>query len=497
MTKRIPTWYEWHWQQSLPEIDDRQAARHDLVTVLLKKASIKKHIGQWAAEKALYENAISLARSLNAKPLLALCNLSLGGYFRNVGHYQEALERLTIAHNMYQDMSDIEGVGRALDHLGVLHLRQSRNEMALECFQKMNEIARTYNDQPGIVRALNHMGNYYKNQGDYDQAMSCYRQALTIAKSLNDLHSISFLIGNMGLIYKNIGNDEKAMKSYEYYLTIARKVGDKRGINFAMGNIGNLYKNQGHYQKAMTYFQSCLATAQELGSTFSISAALGNMGSVCTNIGDFERAREFYQRQLTLVQGLDDKKNIGIAQGNLGLLYQKTGDFQQALACLDLAIADHEDIGFKYGLTHWYLGKADVLYANKQYEDARIYAEKCVDLSRELSKPDTLFLGQVSAVHIAFALDDANKALTSLLRMLSETNDNDQKAELHYVLWRALILHANNLQNRNDAIGRYCTPDNKQKHRQTALEYYQMLYEKSPLYEYKQRIEELRIGNDE
>jgi hypothetical protein len=60
-------------------------------------------------------------------------------------------------------------------------------------------------------------------------------------------------------------------------------------------------------------------------------------------------------------------------------------------------------------------------------------------------------------------------------------------AELHYELWKMLDAQTSKV---SETFEVSTTED----HRQNALELYQNLYEKTPMFEYKKRIEELKQG---
>ncbi len=38
MRKRIPNWYEWHWQNNPPAEEEQQEATSKLIDIILKKA---------------------------------------------------------------------------------------------------------------------------------------------------------------------------------------------------------------------------------------------------------------------------------------------------------------------------------------------------------------------------------------------------------------------------------------------------------------------------
>jgi hypothetical protein len=196
----------------------------------------------------------------------------------------------------------------------------------------------------------------------------------------------------------------------------------------------------------------------------------------------------------------------------MGTVYAKCGEYARALDAFARASAEHRAIGFRYGLTYWLEGSADALLELTESNDpmpeflstylpdiseatlvrsggwraqalrlARDQAEECVAISREISKPDTLFAGCVLLARIDAAEDRRDVAVQSLHDLLQEAVDaegspggDEQHAELQYWLWK--------LGEREQAA--------------TALALYETLYAKTPKYQYKQRIEELKAAGE-
>jgi tetratricopeptide (TPR) repeat protein len=257
-----------------------------------------------------------------------------------------------------------------------------------------------------------------------------------------------------------------------------------------------------------------LSIAEELGDRSSIFLAIGNMGVVYSSRGESDRALECYERQLNIAEELGDRRGLALAIGNMGVVYSSRSDYYRALESYAHAAEEHGAIGFRYGLIYWLQGTAEVLvelvqageadrpearprrsrprrsriiimpeylpkYVSGATEEtwrvvclqrARACAEECVTISEELQKPDTLFGGRVLLARIEAVEGRVDVAVEQLGAMLSEASEDEQRAELHYWLWKI----------EGSADGRA-----------EVLLLYTGLFEKTPKHDYQQRIAEL------
>jgi len=113
---------------------------------------------------------------------------------------------------------------------------------------------------------------------------------------------------------------------------------------------------------------------------------------------------------------------------------------------------------------------------------ARECAEECVAISEELHNPNMLFNANVLLARIEAAEGRTDVAVHRLTRMLDEAAEDEQRAELHYRMWRA------------EDGGR--RTEEWEAHRDEAVRLYTELSEKTPMHAYHQRIEELKAVGD-
>ncbi len=201
--------------------------------------------------------------------------------------------------------------------------------------------------------------------------------------------------------------------------------------------------------------------------------------------GDYDVGMDYYTKSLKIREELDDKRGACIAIGNMANTYMDRDDYDAALDCFNRAIVGHTEVGYKYGVTFWLLGKADCLFRKKQLSDAKKSAEECIELSTEFAKPAVLSPAKVLLAKIDFAKGNQKRAIQNLLSMLKEAEKDSEKADLHYELWKMLVSSTSSGQAVSGAEG------SEQQHQDEALAIYKKIYEKTPSIDYKKRIEEL------
>jgi hypothetical protein len=127
--------------------------------------------------------------------------------------------------------------------------------------------------------------------------------------------------------------------------------------------------------------------------------------------------------------------------------------------------------------------KAQLLFLKQNLYEAQISNEESLKIAINLDIKYLIFNCTLLSAKIAFAQGDKT-APNRLYEMLEQTEDDEQTAELHYELWKMLDAQTSKVLKTFEV-------STAEDHRQKALELYQQLYEKTPKFEYKKRIEEL------
>ena len=211
--------------------------------------------------------------------------------------------------------------------------------------------------------------------------------------------------------------------------------------------------------------------AKKLDNKLLFSIALGNMGDIYYDEGNYIKAMEYYQKKLEIVEGLNHKRSISITLFNIGNIYKKLKNYEKAEEYYNRAITIAKELQTKYYLCIFLHSKADLYYLLQKYDEANLLNNESLKLAEELNKQGTIFNRKVLKAKIK-SIKDKTGAISELEKMLKIEKENEEKAILHYELFKLT---------------------KEEEHRRIAIDIYQKLYEKTPSIEYKERIEELKI----
>ncbi len=359
----------------------------------------------------------------------------------------------------------------------------------------------------GVYEVLTHWSRLrdagHDPQAIYRESLNHHTETADVAEQLKSSAKVAEILQQLSIW-------SGAMDIYRQIGEVATIGGLQPELAGAELSLGWMLQLRGESAEAMERLEHALRLYEELGDRRGVSKAIGNMGVVYYDYGEYDRALENFQRQLTICEELGDRNGVAIASGNMGNVYSSRGEYEDALKLFERATVEHRAIGFRFGLTYWLEGTGRVLLelaqaggAMPEYlsnyvpgaindpsgawrvmslRQARAHAEECVSTSGEIAKPDMLFSGQVLLARIEAADGDHGTAEQRLGELLKQAEDNEQRAELHYWLWR--------LGDRRQDVG------GRGEHGGEALRLYRALFEKAPKYEYKQRIEELQAAGE-
>ncbi|HDR04604.1 MAG TPA: tetratricopeptide repeat protein [Candidatus Marinimicrobia bacterium] len=219
------------------------------------------------------------------------------------------------------------------------------------------------------------------------------------------------------------------MKCHKEQKEICLEIGDKSGYSKAVGNMGILHRYQGEYSQAMTRYEEYKKICLELG----------------------------------------DKSDYSRAVGNLENVYKEQGDFPKAMECYEEAVGLGRELNNMTYLCEYLSVKANLLFMQKEYDNAKSSNKEASQIAIELQSQDTIFSTTIFK-HKLRALENREEAVSKLEQMLIGGANEENQATLHYEIYKI---------------------QNSEEQRQKALELHQKLASKSQKFYYKKRIEEL------
>ncbi|MCH7400444.1 ATP-binding protein [Belliella kenyensis] len=202
-----------------------------------------------------YQEAISLARLLDRKELLAQNLNRLGVYFRNMNLQEEAL---------------------------VLY------EEALE-------VSKSLNIPTQIGHSLNNIGQMYYLKEFYEEALEYYLEAEKEFKKVNDLNGLGYNYTGMSLVLSELGMFREAIAKIDNAIQIREDLGLTRQVIVSKFNKADILMSIGIYDEAEQHIQRLYQYGIENDKVRAIHA-LGKLVELKIKTGKFDEAVNYAER---------------------------------------------------------------------------------------------------------------------------------------------------------------------------------------------------------
>lgn len=164
-----------------------------------------------------------------AKYLMVSCHENIGKYYCNCGEYENAIDYLSKARDMYKELYGTDNVN--------------------------------------YIRVLSLIGNYYSAIKDYVNAADCYEKAGNLAlEVLGEESEMNLMIKEkLAILFQKVGAYEEAIKlNDDIYKTSVKLYGDSNIVTVkTLINLASCYAKGGNYEKAIELNEQVLETCQD------------------------------------------------------------------------------------------------------------------------------------------------------------------------------------------------------------------------------------------
>ena len=479
-------------------------------------------VGKYEKATEFYNNAIKISEEIGDKIGMFTAIGSIGTIYYYQSDYNRALDCFTKELNNSIEMGEKRGISRALFNIGSAYLGKHEYEKAIEYYRKKLEICIELGDKKDISGVFSNIGSVYRHQRKYSQALEYYKKALKICKEIGDKSGISYVYGNMAYVHTDRFEFEKGLVNLKKLLYISKELGDIRGISGALGgmesiyiyqlkydeamkcckenlkikeklgnekeisktieNIGIIYGAQGNFNKSIMFFKRSLKIREKLKDERGLTHTYHNLGEVYCDLGNYSKAMVYFNKQLKISKQFNDKIGIVIGINSKGIIYYLLGNNKRAMEFLNESILLSRELKSKYYLCSFLYDKANLLdKLNKN--DAKFVNNEALNIALEINRSDVVFNCKILSLKIYFKTIEKQElkiknCIQPLEEMLKEEKQEENIATLHYELAKM-----------NHELKR---KEIAEKQKEIAIDLYKKLYKKTPKYEFKKNIEELK-----
>jgi tetratricopeptide (TPR) repeat protein len=207
------------------------------------------------------------------------------------GDHEQAKARFQTSLQLFQELTDKEGVALVTNHLGTLALHQGHYEEATDLLQTSLHLERKIGGHRwGVASCLNNLGAVAGRQGDNARARRYYEESLASSREGGYKALVASVLTNLGDVADIEGDQERAHALYQESLALRRELGEKTGVAYSLFRLGGMAHQRGEVAQAHDHYAETLKLLVELGDKEYMVACLEGMACLATTEGRLERA---------------------------------------------------------------------------------------------------------------------------------------------------------------------------------------------------------------
>lgn len=342
--------------------------------------------------KYFVNKAMSLAREVNYNFGEAESYRVNGLILHNTGLYEESLEELDTAIQLFRKLGDSSKVGMSYKQIGWIHMELGSFPVALNYYSRANQIADDFDD------------NYLKGQ----------------------------VLNNIGVLMALIGEFDSAMAHLMRSVEITSNNGDPL-IGLTYTNIGLVKSSLGDYESAETYFLKGLELDMLNNQDWGVANAFENIGELKLNQGKLEEAQEHFEKARDQFVRLKEIKGVAVNDNFLGVIQLKKGNYQQALEKLDNAYQLYMEINYQRGMAKVLRDMANCQLLRGNKDEAVELATKSLKLANDIGQIPEAALTAETLHGIYAEMGDVKKAYEQIMIYLAYKDSLYKREKIEYV----------------------------------------------------------------
>lgn len=334
-------------------------------------------------EAVEFLNSDYIQDSDKRKSLLADAQRNFGMIDFRLGEYEQSLNHLQKAYEVYRELGMKRGEARTTGNIGLILRALGQYEQAVSYFQECQDICKDIDDRLGEARVCGNLGLVYRDLRDVEQALSYLKRCYRISKETGDRQGVGNAAANIGLLYWNRRNVKEALRYYREHLEVSEEIGYRRGVAKASANIGGVKEEKGELDEAMTYYERSLTTNKEIGEKKGEAIALINIARILYHRAELEKARSNATRGRKISQEIEYEAGVRSALSCLSDIYSAQGSYKKAMKTCEKALATAREIEAGFAEVDLMFQKGKILARTGRVGDACDNLEKLLGKAEE------------------------------------------------------------------------------------------------------------------
>src|SRR5262245_26018786 len=227
------------------------------------------------------------------------------------GDYEKTLRIFRLAQAVSEKIGDLEGVGGALNNIGIVKQSQYDYEQALLAQQKALAVFEAAGTKRGAGIALESLSRLYNLLGDYREAFDCARRSVRLYEEAGNSRGMASALTELAAVFSVQNNHQQALAHQERAMKIFEELGDRVQIAILRDDMAREHLSLGNYERALELLHVILRQTEGFGDKVGAAIIRDEIGRVNAAQGRYDEALDYHRQALPVLEsGAEDRKSV-------------------------------------------------------------------------------------------------------------------------------------------------------------------------------------------
>lgn len=264
--------------------------------------------------------------SRGARLQVARAHVFLGKSYMELGDYPQAVEFLTEARTINEEVKEPYIEQTVLRILMVISMRQEDYDLTWDYLEENRKLVEQLQSKRSLGAYYINAGTYLLKIEDLDRAIEYTLKGIELCEEAGVKAFVGNGHSNVASFYAAQQKYELALEHYQKSFTIREEIGD-RSITHLVG-LANIQNRQENYAQAVPYGVKALEIAEQTGAIYQIQEAAGVLYTSYEGIGQYEKALALHKQFVSMRDSAKTEEN---QRASLQQEYEYEYDKQKAL----------------------------------------------------------------------------------------------------------------------------------------------------------------------
>jgi tetratricopeptide (TPR) repeat protein len=254
-----------------------------------------------------------------------------------------------------------------------IYWAQAYWDESLQYISEAMNIFQSLESKTGIAKCENMLGTVYGEKGEFDRAQKHFVNALIYLKEEDDVLSHAMVLTNLGIINTIQGDFEKAIWNYKNSVERYVMLKDTRRLSRTYHNIGMLYTRMEKYDSALDEFNKCITLSLENDYLSNCAVAYIGKAFIYTKLKNAALADAYTNKAMEIAYKINDTLSIADIYKIKGMIHNDLENFSLSEEFFEDSIRLNKDIDSKLNEAESSAEMSKLLHSSKRDEEAEKY----------------------------------------------------------------------------------------------------------------------------